>query len=402
MRTERQSVSNASRRTPFVFLLACALAWSSEVEAYTPPKPGWLYVVDSPRDPSGATGRVLLIDPDGGNIISSFPAGAQPEIALSADGRRLYVAHGFQNEAGRLQIIDTRTGKLLKELLNPDRWVTTGFSYFRTLALSPDDSRLFQFKMHAERTAATYYIDVLDTATSAFIPGRAPLPSCVSAVLFDADPTGIKVLCLHTHDLRAVSVDDDGPKIIDPGVRKAIPTAKDHVEIGTGFHGANGRLLVIGGAGDVFELENAPAPSFVNRGKLRGLDGSRPATSPTTAQLDEGAPVEGRTIAPQSPIVSPDGLSLFVGVDTLDIERRRSVGARFDRIAVVDTRTLEVSRNIDTSVTFGRLVLSPDGYTLYGMSAETESIVVIDTLNSREIRRIELPGSSPVSAVVVP
>src|SRR6266478_7369761 len=73
------------------------------------PRSNWLYVLDYVNDPAGdASGQVLVIDPQGqvhGRIITGFT----PDIVLSPDGTRLYLA-SKDSVGDTLSVIDTATG----------------------------------------------------------------------------------------------------------------------------------------------------------------------------------------------------------------------------------------------------------------------------------------------------
>jgi hypothetical protein len=93
-----------------------AVVW---VDRWTRPEPGWLYILDpqSERDAPGA--RVWLFDPTTEKIMGSIRAGYEPDYALSADGRNLYIVSG-ERESGELTAVDTGTGTL-HHIPFPDR-----------------------------------------------------------------------------------------------------------------------------------------------------------------------------------------------------------------------------------------------------------------------------------------
>ncbi len=143
---------------------------------------GWLYVVDSKRNASESA--VLVLDPDKGRVVASFSGGYQPDIALSPDGSRLYFSYSdYENPSeGKLQVIDTSTGAVVKELPNKNRWLTDSYSYAPNVVLSPDGAWLYLFKAIAAQSS-TYYIEVFDTRRNAFLPNKVELPDCVSATM---------------------------------------------------------------------------------------------------------------------------------------------------------------------------------------------------------------------------
>ena len=90
--------------------------------SYIAPRSGWLWVVDS--DNFGADGKVLLVDPGARRVVSSLRAGFQPDIVLSLDGSRLYLAYSTGDQRrGFLDVIDTANGAILQHLETPtDTW----------------------------------------------------------------------------------------------------------------------------------------------------------------------------------------------------------------------------------------------------------------------------------------
>ena len=92
-----------------------------EVQSWQAPQKGWLYVVDlGPLEP-----RVLLFNPDRGEVAGTIRTGYNPDIALSPSGDRLYLASGVEGCGGSncdlLAVIDTRAGRVLSTTPIPDR-----------------------------------------------------------------------------------------------------------------------------------------------------------------------------------------------------------------------------------------------------------------------------------------
>src|SRR5262245_21664964 len=86
---------------------------------------GNLYVVDS--NDADITSAALVVDLEKGQVTKTYSAGFHPDISLSADGRRLYLAYDVVNsrqteQKGVLNVIDTVTGDLIAHVDNPNRW----------------------------------------------------------------------------------------------------------------------------------------------------------------------------------------------------------------------------------------------------------------------------------------
>ncbi|MGA9505590.1 MAG: hypothetical protein WBV31_14220, partial [Terriglobales bacterium] len=104
-----------------------------------------LYIVDSDRGSSDSHERLFAVDPERKAIVRTYATGSHPDIALSPDGTRLYVAsesrvpEGPEGAgAGRLDVVDTETGATLASVANPHRWVAMGPLYGSEMALSAD------------------------------------------------------------------------------------------------------------------------------------------------------------------------------------------------------------------------------------------------------------------------
>src|ERR1700727_2251806 len=62
---------------------------SVELENWTSPQPGWVYVLD-PRPNVGETGgHIWLVDPESGQVMGGIHTGYHPDFALSPDGTHL-------------------------------------------------------------------------------------------------------------------------------------------------------------------------------------------------------------------------------------------------------------------------------------------------------------------------
>jgi DNA-binding beta-propeller fold protein YncE len=182
-----------------------------------------LYVLDS--NMMRASSQILLIDPQSGNILRSFRANMAPDISVSNDGSRLYIASRLEGTSnGVLDVVDTATGRLIVSVDNPDHWTSTLHIYGSRMALSHDGKWLYVFKHRQEDDA--YYIDMFDTVNNRFLPGKVLLEGCVTGILTpNPDNLQLTVTCGGTKDIRHLDLNGDGSlaskvKISKP--RKAI------------------------------------------------------------------------------------------------------------------------------------------------------------------------------------
>src|SRR5580704_11176829 len=85
-----------------------------EVENWTKPEPGWLYVLD-PKPAAGEPGgRIWLVDPEAAQVMGSIRTGDAADFALSPDGSTLYVASRTGGDSSELAVIDTADGVVLE------------------------------------------------------------------------------------------------------------------------------------------------------------------------------------------------------------------------------------------------------------------------------------------------
>lgn len=105
--------------------------WNIQIENWTKPQPGWLYILDPKPDTNSSGGRVWLLDPDSSKAMGSIRTGDHADFALSPDGSRLYVASSTEGDSGELAVIDTAEGVILKSGSVGGRAVSEAFRHFR-------------------------------------------------------------------------------------------------------------------------------------------------------------------------------------------------------------------------------------------------------------------------------
>src|SRR5208282_5395030 len=172
-----------------------------------------LYIVDSDRGTSDSHELLFAVDPARKEIVKTYPTGSRPDIALSRDGSRLFVAsesrvpEGPEGAgAGRLDVVDTATGATLASVNNPNRWVAMGPLYGSEMALSADGHWLYVYKsMPGPENTVSDSVAIFDTAANKFLPDTIPLPKCGASLLVPW-PNGraLSVACFVTEDLRTM------------------------------------------------------------------------------------------------------------------------------------------------------------------------------------------------------
>lgn len=157
--------------------------------------------------------RIRVVDPNTGGVLKTIDTGSVPDIAISLDGRRLYLAAIEYTEyeiGGKavwkdyLTAFDIGTWESIwrTEIESPPdtngRAATRG-SGPSALTLSPDGSRLFVKK----QAGWDSWFTVMDTATGKALTESPRLPSCVGAdPKFSPDGQWLYLPCLGINEIR--------------------------------------------------------------------------------------------------------------------------------------------------------------------------------------------------------
>ena len=301
-----------------------------------------LYIVDSDRGTWDSHERIFAVDPERKEIVKTYPTGARPDIALSRDGTRLYMAsesrvpEGPEGAgAGRLDVVDTSTGATLASVANPNRWVAMGPLYGSAMALSADGRWLYVYKLMPEpENTVSEFVAIFDTAANKFLPDTISLPNC-GASLFVPWPNSraLSVACFVTEDLRTMQFSDQGiPATQLPSVI-AIPHDWGRTRLGTAFVSGENELTVLMTDGK-YRRVNVQTGTTVREGEI---DFSPPLTPPGWHPAIPGAehvPSLGRRII-RSRVLESQG-RLYV-----PLHRPYLYLHAADAIAVLDAKTLQ-------------------------------------------------------------
>ncbi len=375
---------------------------------------GWLYVLDSNN--MGREAQILLVDPLQGQVVRTFKTDSLPDMALSPDGTRLYVASTRYSEDGNsrqdfLTVIDTKNGAVLAKVMNPDRWLSTGRKYPSMMAFSKDGRWLYIFKHLLTPQVDTYYVTAFDVKKNRFLREKFMLSGCVSGMLVPFARRGqLAVTCNGTQDLRFVEL--GGEDAIPNSTNTDARAARNRISLSSRDLPEHGRRI----AAIIPAPDGASLTAIIGDGRYVKIDSESHQVSETgVVDRDARAAASGGLKSAnnqqtdwladswmrwQTPQVSPDGERLYLGVGRL-IHLHNGVQS-FDRIAVFDSKSLNRLATIRTSQPFESLVLSPDGSHLYAISPEQAAIIVVDTTAQREVRTIYGIGTSPIWAVVAP
>ena len=364
-----------------------------EIEKWTKPERGWLYVLDPKPEAGGPGGRIWLVDPETAKLMGSIHTGDHADLALSPDGSRLYIASVTDGDMSELAVIDTAAGTVVETTTVQDRALTGGLPPFSTMAVSRDGLAL-RILIDAPKSADadSFLLATLDTRTGDFLPKSVHLGNCGPGRFISHETADhFDVLCPRTNRVRLIRVDANSAELqnVDitlpwerrAGVAEAIeaPGAQD--------------IAIIRGDGAVVKMA-LDTQGFADTSARRILPNRiPPAAWPT----------------------SPDGNKVYLGYNSsydrssdnrfyLDYGRPPNVrpdNAMADQFHVLDTRTWKKIGTIKTKMAFWSAVTANDGKTLYAMAPQKHSILVIDTEKVRQTHVLRV-GGAPALAIVAP
>ncbi len=348
------------------------------------PQAGWLYVLDA--DVGSDENHVLLVDPIKGSIEGTITLGAQPELAVSHDGLRLFVMSG-PAERGRITIYDARNGRAISGLDVQQRTLLTTPPQPSTMAVSRDNHWLFVPTMDTRSPGFDEYgISRFDVKGDSIIPaGRALLPECgVAQIIPEIDGEwDLLVHCPLGNMTRRILFDSDGHVAkyadLDLPSRKYDPAYGQMAQ-----HPLATQVVIYKGAGDDISV-------LTGNNELCFLS-MQDKTGPCSSF---GAKLQGRWIQQRPGLLSDDGRQIYFGTGSA---RERSQGVA-NAVEVVDTSTMSIS-SIGTTTPFWTLALDPRHGFLYAASPRNHKIVQIDLAKKEETKEISMVNYRP--AIIVP
>jgi hypothetical protein len=365
-----------------------------EIENWTKPQPGWLYVLDPKPGAGWPGGRIWLVDPQSGKVMGSIRTGDNADFALSPDGLRLYVASSVEGDSSEMAVIDTVAGWVVTSGTVNNRAVTDALlPPFSTMAVSGDGLVLrILIDTPSPPDKDAYLLATFDTNGGEFLPGIVHLGNCGPGRFISFPAAGhFDVFCPRTNRIRLIQVNADSSEVrnvdvVLPWERRdgvgevvAIPASQD--------------LAIVRGDGGVVMM-NAKTHDFW-----------RTAANP-------GLP---NRIPPAVWPISPDGNRLYLGHHSdydrhndnrfyLDYGRPpniRPTNAMADGFRVFDTTTWKQIGKIRTKTPFWSAAIGNDGKMLYATAPQKHSILVIDTEKMRQVRDLKI-GGTPALALVAP
>lgn len=313
---------------------------TSRAASHEPPHQ-LLYIVDSDRSSFDSHERLFALDPESKEIVKTYPTGAHPDIALSPDGTRLYVAsesrvpEGLEGAGtGRLDVVDTATGTTVASVADPDRWVAMGPLYGSEMALSADGHWLYVQRLTpgAEHTADES-VAIFDTVTNKFLADAIPLPKCGASLLVPgANGRALFVVCYAAEDLRTIQFNDQGIPTAQPAVI-SIPHDWGRTRLATAFVSGENELTVLMTDGK-YRRVNAQTGTIVQEGEITFSPPLTPAEWHSRTPGAEHVPSLGRRVI-GSCILESQG-RLYLPLSRSDLYMHAA-----DAIAVLDAKTLQ-------------------------------------------------------------
>jgi DNA-binding beta-propeller fold protein YncE len=299
-------------------------------------------------------GRVTAYDVASGDEVYTIDTGSQVDAAVSADGKRLFIAAlGAAGTSDGLIAVDALTGRELWRTPLAERrlhWILSLGP--TTLAVSSDGSRVY---VQSTDGGHAYWITELDGETGAAMR-RIETNNCRSGTFVSPDDRTLYVLCDGNSRLRAIDlstntdVDLDAPTVNVAGAAVVRDT---------------GLLYIVGGngvSGSGVTVVDMNARAVVEEAGL-GID-IRPARLLRLVAL------------------SPDGSRLFIGLGTDVDASSAAVSSR--QVVVFDTGSWQAVGRIatETPITGQTLAAAQDNVSVFASHNAFRDGTSVSTVSS--------------------
>ncbi|MBB3753209.1 YVTN family beta-propeller protein [Mycolicibacterium sp. BK634] len=323
-----------------------------------------------------------------GGTVTPIDAGTGiRSLAISPDGKRVYVLNGNTNGSGAVTVIDTATKKVTATIgvkLNP-----------QDLAVSPDGRYVYvtDSTYSTNTTPGGGAVQVIDTATnsvattitlsSASTAGVAVSPDGSTIYAVDTSYWGSCTDVCNNGSLKVISTADNsvGATITSYGFSPSF-----HNQTGLVFSPDGARLYV---TGRLFTRQTDG--SFTESSVVAVVNTADNAIAKTIT-------VGGFNVATEGVAISPSGNRLYV-VSNNPADTSSVISDTGSMVSVIDTATGVVTATIPIGLagTFKDLAISPDGKTLYAASYFTNTVTVINTVTNKVTNTIRnIYGAGPI------
>jgi WD40 repeat protein len=341
-----------------------------EVENWTKPQAGWLYVLDPRPNVDDTGGHVWLLDPETGKVMGSIHTGNHPDFALSPDGNRLYVASETHVDGARLGIVDTSSGEVFGGEVIYGRITPNIIPAFSTMAVSGDGKVLRILVRTPDSDSAQ--LDTINAESGKRMPGVVHLGNCSDGQFVSVpNASQVDVVCPNVKKVHVVRTNEKSRELDNTNGQWPW---NHRFGVGTALPSPDGKsVAVVRGDGGVFLMDLVTLTFY-----------STAARGGSQEQISQSAWPE-----------SPDGAKIYIG----NHHAVNGVNVNAREIRVYDTTTWKKISSMKTSIPFWSAVVSGDGKRLYAIVPDQHSILVIDTSTMKEIRRMNV-GAMPALAVV--
>jgi hypothetical protein len=360
-----------------------------------------LYILDTDRSRPDSHAQLLVLDPQRKAIVKRYQ-GAEPiDFALSADGKRLYLARSQETPHGvngQLDVIDTVNGAVMATASNPDLWVAKGPYRNSEMAFSADGHWLYVYKLTpGPGNTVSENVAIFDTAVNRFLPDTISLSKCGASLLVPwPNARALSVLCFVTEDLRTVQFSDQG---VPTSQLPVIPIPHDwgRRRVGTAFVSGENEVTVLmtDGKYSKFNVQNGTA---VQEGEIVFSPPLTPAGWHPGTPGAEHVPSLGRRVI-GSRVQQSQG-SLYILLSRSDLYMHAA-----DAIAVLDAKTLQQEAIFEPKSSFWSSswnllwsgAIGDGGRRLYLLGVESKggTVRVLRLPDGKEIDAIKGVGTTP-------
>lgn len=382
-------------------LSGCQQAASHEVS------PELLYILDTDRGGPDSHAQLLVVDPQRKAIVKRYQAAEPIDFALSADGKRLYLARSQETPHGvdgQLDVIDTVNGAVVATVSNPDLWVAMGPYRNSEMTLSADGHWLYVYKLTpGPGNTVSENVAIFDTAINRFLSDTISLSKCGASLLVPwPNARALSVLCSDTEDLRTVQFSDQGVPTSQLPVVIPIPHDWGRRRVGTAFISGENEVSVLMTDGKYSKF-NVHTGTVVQEGEIVFSPPLTPAGWHPRTPGAEHVPSLGRRVI-GSRIQESQG-RLYIPLSRSDLYMHSA-----DAIAVLDAKTLQQEAFFELKSSFLRSswnlfwsgAIGDGGRRLYLLGVESKggTVRVLSLPDGKEIDTIK--GLAATPSIIVP
>lgn len=385
-------------------LITIAAAQAQEHGIPSGDQHGKLYVLDAGNNHKKA--RVLVVDESNGKVVHTYHAGDEPDMALSPDGKQLFVAYFFEKAEGLrqsvLDIYDTASGTLIDHVSNPEALQHKLPVYQSSMVMAPSGKQIYVEKYHwtpGEPGPDGCYVSIFDTAQHHFQGVHISVSNCGHVVLPAKEDLKFYMVSSGTHSI-------DEFTLVIPSEGSA-NTAHRYIPIEFPKADSNSDVKTSNAATAPCEAgQRAPAkrlgPVFLvaEEGMIGAVlnDGSRLAVDLSTKVTKFMGKEPSTATAP--------GIQAALHGDNSPVyfsagQETNNYFERYDQIVRMDPATMAMTGKMTTSSPFFSMSMSPDQNILFTVNPQRATVTVIDALSLEEMSQFSV-GVRPIFAIAAP